>query len=54
MGRIGQYISNHSSLSYKNYGYSRWTDVIRATEYFDEVKGENNQPAFGTKRAKVP
>lgn len=53
MTRIGQYISNNSSLSYKNYGYARWTDLIRATEYFDEAKGENNQPAFGTKKAKL-
>lgn len=53
MTRIGQYISNHSSLSSKNYGYARWSDLIRATEYFDEAVGEDNHPAFGTKKAKA-
>lgn len=53
MGRIGHYISNHSSLSSKNYGYARWSDLIRATEYFEEVTGENNQPSFGTKSGKA-
>lgn len=53
MTRIGHYISNHSSLSYKNYGYSRWSDVIRATEYFEETPGENNQPSFGSRKAKL-
>ena len=53
MARIGQYISNHSSLSCKNYGYSRWSDLIRATEYFDEGVGDNNQPSFGLARSKT-
>ena len=35
MQRIGTYLTNQSSLTSKNYGYARWTDVIRATEYFD-------------------
>jgi hypothetical protein len=53
MAQIGQYISNHSSLSPKNYGYARWSDLIRATGYFDEVPGENQQPRFKAKaRAK--
>lgn len=46
MTRIGQYISNHSSLSSKNYGYARWSDLIRATEYFEESSGENHQVRF--------
>lgn len=50
MTRIGQYISNHSSLSSKNYGYARWSDLIRATAYFDENQGENHQVAFGAKK----
>jgi uncharacterized protein (TIGR00288 family) len=54
MARIGQYISNHSSLSSKNYGYARWSDLIRATEYFEETMGENNQPAFGGIKPKAP
>ncbi len=43
MGRIGHYISNNSSLSPKNYGYARWSDVIRTTEYF-EMKLRDNHP----------
>jgi uncharacterized protein (TIGR00288 family) len=46
MARIGQYISNHSSVSSKNYGYARWSDLIRATGYFQESVDDNNQPGF--------
>ena len=53
MTRIGQYISNQSSLSSKNYGYARWSDLIRATEYFEESQGENHQVAFGSKRSRI-
>lgn len=53
MTRIGQYISNHSSLSSKNYGYAKWSDLIRATEYFDEAPGENNHPSFGIRKPKM-
>lgn len=43
MGKIGQYIANDAKLSSKNYGYARWSDLIRATEYFDEtVKDEHH------------
>lgn len=42
MQRIGTYITNHSSLSSRNYGYARWTDLIRATEYFEAVARENH------------
>jgi hypothetical protein len=52
MARIGQYISNQSSLSPKNYGYARWSDLIKATEYFDEVPGE--QPSFRSKTRAKP
>ena len=52
MGRIGQYIANHSSLSPKNYGYARWSDLVRATGYFEEAQGENNQPSFGSRKGK--
>jgi hypothetical protein len=54
MARIGQYISNHSSLSPKNYGYARWSDLIRATDYFDEVVGDNQQPSFKSKSRTKP
>lgn len=50
MMRIGQYIANNSSLSPKNYGYPRWSDLIRATEYFEEVSGDNHQPSFREKK----
>ena len=53
MARIGQYIANHSSLSSKNYGYSRWSDLIRATEYFEEAVDGNNQPAFASLKPKA-
>ena len=49
MQRIGTYITNHSSLSSKNYGYARWTDLIRATEYFDLETRENNHSFFRAK-----
>jgi hypothetical protein len=51
MTRIGEYIRNNSSLSQKNYGYARWSDLIRATEYFDEISGDNHQPSFRNKKA---
>ena len=50
MARIGKYIANNSSLSQKNYGYARWSDLIRATEYFDEIPGDNHQPSFRSKK----
>ena len=53
MSRVGQYISNHSSLSPKNYGFSRWSDLIRATEYFEETSTEGNHPAFASRKVKA-
>lgn len=50
MSAIGKYIANQSSLSSKNYGYARWTDLVRATEYFDEVTGESGQVSFRAKQ----
>jgi OST-HTH/LOTUS domain len=52
MTRIGQYVSNHSSLSSKNYGYARWSDLIRAMEYFEEHAAENNHVSFSSRRLK--
>lgn len=51
MGKVGQYIANNSSLSHKNYGYARWSDLMRATEYFEEMSGDNHQPSFRNKKA---
>jgi hypothetical protein len=31
-------------------GYARWSDLIRAIEYFDEISGENHQPSFRNKK----
>lgn len=50
MASIGQYIATNSSLSPKSYGYARWSDLMRATEYFEEVSGDNHQPSFRAKR----
>lgn len=49
MQRIGAYITNHSSLSSKNYGYARWTDLVRATEYFDLETRDSNHSYFREK-----
>jgi len=50
MARVGQYIANNSSLSSKNYGYARWSDLMRATEYFEMTSGDNHQPSFRNKK----
>jgi len=49
MARVGQHIANNSSLSHKNYGYARWSDLMRATDYFEEASGEKHQPSFRNK-----
>jgi uncharacterized protein (TIGR00288 family) len=51
MTKIGQYIANNSSLSQKNYGYARWADLMRATEYFEDMCDANHQPSFRSKKA---
>lgn len=33
---VGQHVANSAKLSSKSYGYARWPDLIRATEYFEE------------------
>lgn len=45
LGRIGQFIANQSSLAPSSYGYAKWSDLIRATEYFEEETREK-QPWF--------
>jgi hypothetical protein len=54
MGRIGQYIANDSKLTQKNYGYARWTDLIRATEYFEESVRDGSHYHFRRKSAPKP
>lgn len=51
LGKVGAFIANQSSVSPKNYGYSKWSDLIRATEYFEEEIRNQNQPHFRLKRA---
>lgn len=51
LGKIGQFIANQSSLSPKNYGYAKWGDLIRATEYFEEELRGQNQPHFRLKKS---
>jgi pentatricopeptide repeat protein len=51
MTKIGQYIANNSSLSQKNYGYARWSDLMRATEYFEDMCDAHHQPSFRSKKA---
>ncbi len=48
LGRIGHFISNNSSLSPKNYGYARWSDLIRALGYFD-TELRDKHPYFRTR-----
>ena len=35
MSRVSQYIANQKSFSPVNYGYKRWSDLIRATDLFN-------------------
>lgn len=42
MSKVGSYISNNtSSFSAINYGYKKLSDLIRATELFDEEMRNN-------------
>jgi hypothetical protein len=40
-----------SKLSSKNYGYARWSDLIRATEYFEESVRDGHHVYFRRKGA---
>lgn len=48
--KIGTYITNTASLSCKNYGYAKWGEVIRATEYFEMELREKNHTFFRRSR----
>lgn len=50
LGKIGHFIANQSSLSPRNYGYAKWSDLIRATESFEERSENPNLPHFRLKR----
>jgi uncharacterized protein (TIGR00288 family) len=51
MSRVGHYISNNSSFSAINFGYTKLGDLIRATELFD-VQMRNNGSAMYIKDAR--
>jgi uncharacterized LabA/DUF88 family protein len=51
---IGQHVTNSAKLSSKSYGYARWPDLIRATDYFEEKVGEDNHSYFRRKQAAKP
>jgi hypothetical protein len=48
---VGQHVTNSAKLSSNSYGYARWPDLIRATEYFEEKVGEGNHAHFRRKSA---
>jgi uncharacterized protein (TIGR00288 family) len=50
LGRIGQVIANQSSLSPSNYGFAKWSDLIRETGYFEEDSSQPNLPRFRMRR----
>ena len=45
MGQVGKYISNNSSFSPINYGYSKLGDLIKVTELFD-IKNKDNHSSI--------
>jgi uncharacterized protein (TIGR00288 family) len=36
LARIGHHITNDAKLATRNYGFAKWSDLIRTTEYFEE------------------
>jgi uncharacterized protein (TIGR00288 family) len=54
LGKVGQFIANQSSLSPSNYGYSKWSDLIRATEAFEEEVRNQSHPHFRLKKSAKP
>lgn len=48
--QVTQRINNQISLSPRNFGYSKWAALIRATEYFEEGKNSKGLQAFRNKR----
>ena len=51
MGQVGNYISNNSSFSSINYGYTKLSDLIRATELF-QIEMKNNNTVMYVKDRK--
>ncbi len=53
LGRVGQYISNNTSLSPVNYGYKKWSDLIRVSDLF-EIEMRNNNSVMYIKAKRKP
>ena len=53
LGRVGQYISNNTSLSPINYGYKKWSDLIRVSDLF-EIEMRNNNSVMYIKAKRKP
>ena len=53
LGRMGQYISNNTSLSPINYGYKKWSDLIRVSDLF-EIEMRNNNSVMYIKAKRKP
>ncbi|WP_304039207.1 OST-HTH/LOTUS domain-containing protein [Fibrobacter succinogenes] len=47
--KVSQQINRIISLSPKNFGYSKWQSLIRATDYFEESKNSKGQLVFRIK-----
>lgn len=48
--RVSNQINRLISLSPKNFGYGKWVQLIRATEYFEEGKNADGKTAFRIKK----
>jgi uncharacterized protein (TIGR00288 family) len=53
LGRVGQYISNKNSLSPVNYGYKKWSDLIRVSDLF-AIEMRNNNSVMYIKAKRKP
>jgi len=54
LGRVGQYISNNTSLSPINYGYKKWSDLIRVSDLFEiEMRNNNSVMYIKAKRKRA-
>jgi len=46
LGRVGQYISNNTSVSPINYGYKKWSEIIRVSDLFEIEMRNNNSVMY--------
>lgn len=55
LGRVGQYISNNTSVSPINYGYKKWSEIIRVSDLFEiEMRNNNSVMYIKAKRKQTP